>query len=96
VKAVVDGLSAYALARHAGWGVVLAALPVFCLQGTLTLGTLALRPWLDGLSLTPALGLTCGFLLTFVGVWVLGYSRVRLADYLPSLLWAPLLARWLG
>jgi uncharacterized membrane protein YqgA involved in biofilm formation len=96
VKAVMDGLASMAFAQIFGWGVVVAALPVLALQGTLTLASeLFLKPvltahgWLDSVN---AVG---GLLVFCVALVILGIKKIELADYLPSLAFAPLLT-WIS
>ena len=95
VKAAMDGLATMGFARLFGWGVILAALPVLALQGSLTLGCeLFLKPWLTTHGLIDSVNLTGGLLVSCVALVILEVKRIELADYLPSLAFAPLLA-WL-
>jgi len=94
LKALVDALATLSLARTRGPGVVLGAVPVLALQGTLTLGPAAARPALVGFHGDQVLCTTGGLLLLPVALVMLQVLRVRLADYLPAVIWAPLLA-WL-
>jgi uncharacterized membrane protein YqgA involved in biofilm formation len=99
VKAVMDGLAAQAFVAILGRGIVLAALPVAAWQGLLTLGARAMveAGWLSTFApATAALDLTCGFLSVSVAVVIFEVRKVELANYLPALVIAPLLARWLG
>lgn len=92
IKAGIDGLAALNLSRTRGPGVVIAALPVLALQGTLTLGLEVARPvWahFGGVEVTCA---TAGMILWAVAMVMLQVARVRLADYLLAVIWAPLLA----
>ncbi len=92
LKSVLDGLAAMAFIRSCGWGVALVALPVVALQGTLVLLFEALRGWVGAAQITDSIYATSGLLLVAVALVMLQVMRVRLADYLPSLLWAGLLA----
>lgn len=96
LKAVLDGLAALSLARTRGHGVALAALPVLAGQGTFTLLLQATQPHLARGHGDALLCATAGLLLLPVALVVLQVARVRLADYLPALLWAPLLGWWFG
>jgi uncharacterized membrane protein YqgA involved in biofilm formation len=94
IKAMIDGLAALGFVQIFGGSVLLSALPVLAFQGTLTLlceqaapGLLA-RHWLDSIN---AVG---GLLVFSVGLVMFGVKRFRLADYVPSLFFAPLLT-WL-
>ncbi len=93
VKAVMDGLATMGFARIFGWGVVLSAVPVLALQGSLTLLCAQfLRPLLEARDLVDPINLTGGLLVSFVALVIMELKKVELADYLPSLAFAPLLA----
>ncbi len=91
VKGAVDGLTAFALARQFGWGIIVSAIPVLAWQGTITLIAHALGPWLGAHQLIGSVNATGGLLVFSVALVMLGLKRIGLADYLPSLLFAPLL-----
>jgi uncharacterized membrane protein YqgA involved in biofilm formation len=95
VKAAVDGLATLSLVRSAGGAVALSALPVLAVQGSLVLGLTALRPALAGSGADAAGYAASGLVLLPVALVMLQLARIRLADYLPALAWAPLLA-WLS
>ena len=98
VKAVMDGLAAQAFVPLLGRGILLAALPVAGWQGLLTLGARAMveAGWLSTFQpATSALHLACGFLAISVAVVIFEVRKIELANYLPSLVVAPLLARGL-
>ncbi len=79
-----------------GWGVVLAALPVLAFQGTITLACAQwLRPWLEAHSLVDSANAVGGLLVFCVALIILELKRLELADYLPSLAFAPLLT-WIS
>ncbi|HEY9175807.1 MAG TPA: DUF554 family protein [Verrucomicrobiae bacterium] len=93
IKAVMDGLAAMGFVSMFGWGVLLSGFPVLAFQGTIAL--LCLRyaePFLRLHSLADPVHATCGLLIVSVGLLVLEVRRIEVADYLPSLLYAPLLA----
>lgn len=94
IKGVIDGLAAMGLVRLFGWGVMLAALPVLAFQGTLTLCAQSLEPFLRLHGLADSINATGGLLVFCVALVMLNLKRIELADYLPSLLFAPLLT-WL-
>ena len=88
VKSAVDGLATLGLARSCGWPVILGAVPVLSLQGSLGL---LLLGWRERFELPGVAGAVCatgGFLLVAVGMVMLQVLRIRLADYLPALCWA--------
>jgi uncharacterized membrane protein YqgA involved in biofilm formation len=99
VKGVMDGLAAAGFALIFGWGAMLAALPVLAFQGTVTLFCLRMAgPFLEAHSvahdLTRSVNAAGGLLVFSVALVMLQLKKVELADYLPSLVWAPLVT-WL-
>ncbi len=95
VKGVMEGLATMGFVSLFGWGVMLAALPVFAFQGTITLGCQEfLKPFLEAHGLIDSINVTGGLLVFSVALVVLDLKRIELADYLPSLVFAPLIT-WL-
>jgi uncharacterized membrane protein YqgA involved in biofilm formation len=95
VKAVMDGFAAMGFVRILGWGVLLSAIPVLAMQGTLTLVCACfLAPFLSARGLLDSVNAVGGVLVFCVALVMLGLKRIELTDYLPSLLFAPLLT-WL-
>jgi uncharacterized protein len=93
IKGVMEGLAAMGFARMFGWGVLLSALPVLAWQGTLTLVCSQwLGPFLAERHLVDALNAAGGLLVFSVALVMLQIKRLDVADYLPSLAIAPLLA----
>jgi uncharacterized membrane protein YqgA involved in biofilm formation len=93
VKAVMDGLAAMGFVSLFGWSVMVAALPVLALQGTITLATAQYaRPWLEAHNLIDPINLVGGMIVFSVALVILGLKRIELANYLPSLVIAPLMA----
>ncbi|MGJ3509777.1 DUF554 domain-containing protein [Enemella sp. A6] len=91
LKAVLDGFASIAFAASLGIGVMAAALSVAVVQGGLTL-----LGWLLG-DLMPvahvdALTATGGLMLVGLGIRLLGIKPVPVANLMPALLMAPLLA----
>jgi len=91
VKAVMDGLATMAFAAGFGWSVVLSALPVLAWQGTITLAAQYAQPFLTSHGLLDNLNATGGLLVFSVALVILELRKIELADYLPSLAFAPLL-----
>jgi uncharacterized membrane protein YqgA involved in biofilm formation len=96
VKAVMEALAAMGFVAMFGWGVALSALPVFALQGTIALvvSHFAL-PFLSAHELVGAVNATAGLMVFSVSLLVFEVRRVEVADYLPSLIWAPLITYWI-
>jgi uncharacterized membrane protein YqgA involved in biofilm formation len=93
VKAGIDGLATYAFCQTFGWGVILSAIPVLALESTMIRGAQLLepvlrqRPW----PLLDAINATDGLLIFCVAMIILGLKKIEVADYFPSLAFAPLL-----
>lgn len=88
-KSLLDGFASLALASTLGVGVPLAALTVFTYQGALTL----LAAYLGVFLTDPMIGeisATGGVLIMGLGLVLLEIKRLRVANYLPALLIAPL------
>ena len=94
VKAAMDGLATMAFVTLFGWSVLLSVIPLIAWQGTLALLAQMAQPWLENHSLLDPVNATAGLLVFCVALIVLDLKKVELADYLPGLLFAPLLA-WL-
>ncbi len=95
IKMVMDGLAAMGFVCVFGPGVLLAAIPVFAYQGTITLlaNRIAL-PFLQQQHLLDSVNAVGGMLVFCISLVVLELKRLDLADYLPSLAAAPLIT-WL-
>lgn len=95
VKAAIDGLAAMSFVQLFGWGSILSLIPVLAWQGTLALvAQLFALALLGDPALAASLHATAGLLVFCLGLLVLELRKIEVADYLPSLAWAPLLA-WL-
>jgi uncharacterized protein len=95
VKAVMDGLATMGFSLLFRWGVLLAVLPVLVFQGALTLLCAQfLKPFLEAHHLVDSVNATGGLLVFSVALVILELKKIELADYLPSLAFAPVIA-WL-
>ena len=100
VKAVMDGLATLGSVKNLGWPVALSAFPVFLFLGGITLACrLYAVPFLalhssGGGDLVSSINLVVGLLSCAVALVVFQVRRVELANYLPGLVIAPVLA-WL-
>jgi hypothetical protein len=95
IKAAMDGLAAMGFVSLFGWGVLVSALPVLAFQGTLSLLCIHhVEPLLRFHGLTDSVNATAGLLIFCVALLIFEIRRIEVADYLPSLLYAPLLT-WL-
>jgi len=91
IKAVMDGLATMAFVSMFGWSAMLSVVPVVAYQGTLTLAAKLLEPFLEQHALLNSFNITSGLLIFSVALVILELKRVELADYLPSLAFAPLI-----
>jgi len=80
-----------------GWSVLLAAIPVLALQGTITLGCAQLaQNFPQHQALFLSVNSVAGLLVFAVALVILQLKKIELADYLPSLFFAPVLTYFLG
>lgn len=95
VKAVMDGLATMGFVAIFGSGAMLSALPVLAAQGTFTLlSSQFLKPFLEQRGLVDSVNAAGGLLVFCVGLVIFNLKKIALADYLPSLAFAPLLTWW--
>jgi len=94
LKSVMDGLATAAFAKVFGWGVLLSVIPVVAYQGTITLLAKLLEPYLRNPALLDSINATGGMLVFCIALIILELKKIELADYLPSLAFAPLIT-WL-
>jgi uncharacterized membrane protein YqgA involved in biofilm formation len=92
VKSLLDGVASIAFAAALGWGVALAAITVFVVQGAIAGGAFLLRDVMDERTIlvVTAAG---GVILLGVALRLVGLRQVRVASFLPALLLAPLVLR---
>jgi hypothetical protein len=92
VKAVMDGLACLAFVRMLGWGVLLTVVPLVAWLGTLTLAARLVTPWLQSQGMLDPILATSGMIVFSIALVILEVKKVELANYLPSLVFAPVLA----
>jgi uncharacterized membrane protein YqgA involved in biofilm formation len=90
IKSVLDGFTAIALAATLGWGVLLTIPLILIYQGGLAVGASAFSGLLSELQLRE-MSAVGGLLILGVGLKLLSIRDVKVADYLPAILVAPLL-----
>jgi len=89
-KSMLDGFASIALASTLGFGVAFAALTVLVVQGTLTLGASLFEDVLKGEALA-AMTSTGGVLIIGISLRLLDLKDVKVGNFLPALVLAPLL-----
>jgi uncharacterized membrane protein YqgA involved in biofilm formation len=93
VKALMDALAMMSFVKLFRWPAVLSALPVFFWFSLLTLGCrLYAVPSLGSAELIDSIGAASGLVTLAIAMVIYEYRKVELANYLPALAVAPLLA----
>jgi uncharacterized protein len=96
-KSILDGFGSLALAASMGWGVLFAALTVLIYQGGLTLGAGLVKALLTE-PMVAEMTATGGTLILAIGLNLLDLTPIRVANFLPALVVAPIvvtvLHRW--
>lgn len=83
-KSVMDGCMAILLTGTMGAGVFFSALTILLYQGSLTLLSVWLKPFVSDTMLAELTG-TGGALVLMIGISLLGIRKMRTADFLPAL-----------
>jgi uncharacterized membrane protein YqgA involved in biofilm formation len=94
IKAVMDGLATMAFVSTFGWGAIFSVVPVVAYQGTLTLAAKLIAPFVQNHAMLDSINAVGGLLVFCIALIILDLKKVELADYLPSLIYAPLLTWW--
>jgi uncharacterized protein len=95
IKAVMDALAMTGFMKIFRWPAALSAFPVLDFFSALSLAAeLYIKPFLTPTCLD-ALTATAGLIACIVTIVIFEVRRVELANYLPALAVAPLLAKWL-
>ena len=91
-KALLDGFASIAFAAALGWGVALAAVTVFVVQGGITLAAGLFENVLgEGSEPLAALVSAGGILIIGISLKLLGVKDVKVGNFLPALVLAPVL-----
>jgi uncharacterized membrane protein YqgA involved in biofilm formation len=93
LKSTLDGFSSFAFAAALGWGVPAAAVVVLIFQGSISLGAFWLRDLLTPAMITEMTA-AGGLIVLAVGLKLLAIKDVRVGNFLPALIIAPLIV-WL-
>ena len=92
IKSLLDGVASIAFAAALGPGVALSAITVFLVQGSIAGGAFLLRDVMDGPTIL-AITAAGGVILLGVALRLLDLKPVRVANFLPALLLAPIFIR---
>jgi uncharacterized membrane protein YqgA involved in biofilm formation len=92
IKSLLDGVASIAFAAALGWGVALSALTVLIVQGGIAGGAFLISDIMDE---TTILGISSagGIILLGVALRLLDLKAVRVANFLPALILAPIFVR---
>lgn len=95
VKAIMDGLATLGFVKNFGWPAALSAFPVLLFLGAITFACqFGAKPWLASHGLIDSVNAVAGLIACAVALVIFEVRKVELANYLPALAIAPLLA-WL-
>lgn len=93
VKGVMDGLAMTSFVKMFRWPAAMSAIPVFALLGFITLICQQYaKPFLEHLQLADSVNAAAGLVACAVALVIFEVRKVELANFLPSLVVAPLLA----
>ncbi|MFA5787524.1 MAG: DUF554 domain-containing protein [Actinomycetota bacterium] len=92
IKSLLDGFASLVFASGLGWGVGFSAMTVLVYQGSLTAASAGLGPILSP-PLVAALTATGGVMIIAIGLRLLALKEIAVANLLPALLIAPVVAR---
>ena len=92
IKSLLDGVASIAFAAALGPGVALSAITVFIVQGSIAGGAFLLRDVMDAATIL-AITSAGGVILLGVALRLLDLKAVRVANFLPALLLAPIFIR---
>jgi uncharacterized membrane protein YqgA involved in biofilm formation len=90
VKAMLDGVTSLAFAATLGWGVGLSILPLAVYQGGITLAAGMADKILSDVMITEMTA-TGGLLVLAIALRILNLKQIRVGNFLPALVFAPLL-----
>jgi len=90
-KSTLDGVTAIVFAATLGWGVILSAVSVLVVQGSLTLVAFLVHAGLSDVE-TAELTAAGGIAVLGIALGLLELRQIKVANFLPSLVVAPVLA----
>lgn len=92
IKSLLDGVAAIAFAAALGWGVALSAITVLVIQGGIAAAASAISGLMDPVTIL-AISSAGGMILLGVAMRLLDLKAVRVANFLPALILAPIFVR---
>jgi uncharacterized protein len=94
-KSALDGFAALAFATTLGWGVAASVVTIAVVQGGLTISAVLLDGVLTD-RMVDEMSAVGGLLLIGIGLRLLDLAEVRVASFLPALVFAPVLVALFG
>jgi len=91
-KSLLDFIAALILTVSLGFGVIFSAIAVLIYQGLLVLLAQLLRPLLYDPVILAEIGRTGSVIIIALGLNMLGITKIKIADFLPAIILAPLLS----
>jgi uncharacterized membrane protein YqgA involved in biofilm formation len=88
IKSMLDGFASIAFAATLGWGVVLSAVSILLMQGSITLFAATLDRFLTQPMITE-MSAVGGLIIIAIGIKLLKLKEIRIASFLPALVIAP-------
>jgi hypothetical protein len=95
-KSTLDLVAAAMLAVSLGVGVLFSAASVLVYQGLLVLLAQLLRPLIDNPAMIAEITCAGSVIIIGLGLNIIGVTKIKVADYLPAIVFAPLLVALLG
>ena len=89
-KATLDFVSSMMLSSSLGFGVMLASVSVFVIQGGLVLLAGLVAPFMNTAAINE---MTCvgSILIIMIGTNLMGITKIKVADFLPGIIFAPVI-----
>ena len=94
-KSIMDGISALIFASSMGIGVLLSAVPILLYQGSITLLSSFIQPYLTQ-SMMTEMNAVGGILLIGLGISILGIKEIKVSNLLPALVIPVILLALIG
>ena len=88
-KSLLDGITSIILAVTMGIGVAFSAIPIFILQGGISLGASQLTFLLENPVYINGISVTGGVMIVAIGLNLLGVAKLRIGNMLPAIVLIP-------
>ena len=89
-KSTIDMITTVILTVTLGVGVLLSAASVFIYQGAIVLLAQLLRPLLENQAMIAELNCAGSVLIIAIGLNMLGVTKIKVADFLPTIIFVPI------